>query len=188
MWKKIWEALKKLWEKKPKPNPEPNPDPDSGNLPDGINPSEIKWLGENVGAWDKKYSLKVSLDGDKIIYDQEGTSKWPVVMVSSVFEELSLDIIDDEMANIAATELSGNPWVIAKFNGQWKAATHEWMRPGQKIKGKVSVAGDHIKNSEFGANWKPTVGEEYGFVVTGLARGTARNVKERTQIVLFTWE
>jgi len=193
---KFLKWLKELLEKLLKPDPEPNPDPDQpgdpdepGNdLPDAIDWKDIAWLGVNVGAWEKKFSLKVSLKGSLIVYDQEGTSKWPTVMVSSASEEESVDMVDDEMVNIKATALTGNPWIIAKLNGKWTAATHEWMRPGQKEKGKRSVHGDHIKRNEFGPNWTPTVGEEYGFCVSGLCRGVQRNQSERTQIVLMKWK
>jgi hypothetical protein len=166
--------LIKKWMARQKPEPKPEPDKPVDNsvdpLEDAILPADIRWLGDNVGAWQKKYSLQVSLNNTQIIYDQQGTSVWT------------------PMKTGGGENLVGNPWVIAKLNGQWTGANHEWFRASQKIKGKVTVAGDHIKRREFGDDWKPTVGEQYGFVVTGLARCTVRNQRERTQIVMVTWK
>lgn len=188
-WKKIWEAIKKLWEKEPEPEPD--------QYPDAIDWKDITFLGVNVGGWEKKYELKVSLSGSKIIYDQEGTSNWtPKVVGASLtaaelFEDdkalSALMREDEESATTMGTSLVGNPWIIAKLNGKWTAATHEWMRPSQREKGKRSVHGDHIKRAEFGSDWVPTVGEEYGFCVSGLCRGADRNEQERTQIVMMIW-
>ena len=159
MWQKIWEVIKKLLEKKTKPDPE-KPDP----LADAIDPKQITWLGVNVGDWKKTLPLTVSLSQQFITYEQDGTTIWP-----------------------SRLNTTANPWVIAKLNGKWHAATHEWMTVNQKRKDKRSVHGDHIKRREFGDAWEPTVGEEYGFCVSGLCRSTTRNVSERTQIVLIKW-
>jgi hypothetical protein len=171
MKKKLWfqlliEAILKLF--RPKPD-----EPEEDKIPDAIDPKEIVWLGEDVGVWEKKYSLKVSLSGDKIIYDQEGTSNWTP-------------------KHEAGVDATGNPWIITdefkdQFQGKWLAATHEWMRKNQKVKGKRSVHGDHIKKREFGSNWTPTSGRNYGSCVSGLCRGVQRNESERTQIILFKW-
>ena len=171
-WKSVWNFIIELIKNKPdpQPNPEPNPEPnpDSGQYPDAIDPKEVTWLGVNVGQWDKKYTLRVNVGGSSIVYDQQGTTDWT----------------PKNEAGVAAT---GNPWVIAKLNGKWTAATHEWMRTGQKAKGKRSVHGDHIKKAEFGNDWVPTVGEDYGFCVSGLCRGSQRNQSERTQIIIYKW-
>ena len=136
---------------------------------DAINPSDVTWLGVNVGPWEKTYDLKVSLRGSFIVYDQEATANWTP-------------------KNEAGVMASANPWVIAKINGKWYAATHEWMRVNQREKGKRSVHGDHIKHPIFGPDWTPTVGEEYGFTVSGLCRGSQRNESERTPIVIMIWQ
>lgn len=148
-------------------NPD-NPEDAQADLKDAISLSEITWLGVDVSSWKKTYDLTVKLRGNNIVYDQEGTSKWT----------------PKQEAGVMAT---ANPWIIAKINGKWYAATHEWMRVNQREKGKRSVHGDHIKRREFGPDWTPTDGEEYGFMVSGLCRGTTRNVSERTPIVLMVW-
>lgn len=161
---KLIELIADLFNKKKK-DEEP---PEEDKLPDAIDWKDITWLGVNVGGWDKKYKLRAYLDRNNIVYDQEATAAWPV-----------------KGTNVKVT---GNSWVIAKINGRWTAATHEWLRPGQKAKSRRSVHGDHIKRREFGPDWTPTVGEEYGFCVSGLCRDAKRNAKERTQIVTMIWK
>jgi hypothetical protein len=160
--------LIRKWFKKPDPKPEPD------LYPDEIHPADINWQGVNVGAWKKIASLGVSLDGGGIIYDQEATSHWPSKRFGN---------------NPDGTPkyLVGNAWIFIKRNGEWVGVTHEWMRPGQKRKGKASVAWDHIKHHWFPEPWTPTVGEQYGACISGLCRDATRNVNERTNIKLCTW-
>lgn len=137
---------------------------------DAISASDIQWLGVNVGEWAVTYDLAVRVQGNKIFYTQDATSRWPTRAIPN-------------RSNGVA-----NPWVIRKRNGKWVAATHEWMTKGQKFKAKSSVAGDHTKRApHFPNDWKPKAGEEYGFVVSGLCRGSQRNVRERTNIVKIRW-
>ena len=210
---KLWEAIRR-WFDKDEPDEPNNP---NDQLTDAIDPKDITWLGVNVGEWEKKYPLKVKLDNKFITYDQEGTSKWTPKVFGASAEEVDVEdvalmnileedekiraMLEDNVLDsigarsflepdlrIQGTALVGNPWIIAKLNGKWTAATHEWMRPKQKQKGRRSVHGDHIKRREFGPDWTPTVGEQYGFCVSGLCRDATRNEQERTQIVLFTWK
>ena len=60
------------------------------------------------------------------------------------------------------------------------------MRQGQTKKMRKSVKGDHIKQSPF-QNFTPQPGTTYYFMVSGLARSSVRNVKERTNIVEVVW-
>lgn len=137
---------------------------------DEIPVSDIVWLDTDVSDWEITSELSVRLSGSLIVYDQDGTSKWPAGYVIGGY-------------------LSGNPWVFIYQNGVWYGTTHEWMRPNQTAKNKSSVDGGHMKKlNYFSSSWKPTVGVEYGFMVSGLARSNVRNVEERTQIVLMTWE
>ena len=165
-WTSLWKFIIELIKHKPDPEPQPEPD----EYPDAINPKDVTWLGVNVGEWEKKYTLSVKVEGSRIIYDQQGTTDW------------------DPKPEAGRPDMTGNPWIITdEFNGKWVAATHEWMTKGQKVKGKRSVHGDHIKRREFGSDWTPTVGRKYGFMVSGLCRGSQRNQSERTQIILYTW-
>jgi len=156
LWRKLRDWLRSLWKEDPASDPDP--------IPDAIDPKEIRWLGVDVSAWEKRYALRVNVEGSRIVYDQQLTTELP-----------------------AKDGMTGNPWIVANLNGRWTAATHEWMRAGQKVKNRRSVHGDHIKRPEFGNDWTPGPGEEYGFLVTGLARGGQNNAQVRTQIVLYRW-
>ena len=131
---------------------------------DEINSADITWLGVDVGRWPVTHSLKVSYTATEIIYDQGATAAWP-----------------------AKNNISGNVWIIAKINGKWYAATHEFMRPNTRARGKNTLNMDHIERREF-EGWSPKQGEQVGHVVTGICRGDLRNVQERTQIVVNTWK
>lgn len=133
---------------------------------DEIPASSVMWIDEDVGGWEITSKLDVSLSGSLINYDQDGTSKWP--------EEGGA---------------SGNAWVLIFQDGMWYGATDEWMTPGQTQKNKSSVSGANMKKFDyFSSDWLPTPGVQYGFMVSGLARTSDRNVEERTQIMLMTWE
>ena len=151
--------------------PTPTPTPSTNAIAvDDIAVSNIVWLDTDVSKWEITSKLDVSLSGNLIVYDQDGTSKWPATYVDGGY-------------------VSGNPWVFVYKSGAWYGATHEWMRPRQTHKNKSSVNGAHIKEfSHFSSSWAPTPGVKYGFMVSGLARTSARNAEERTQIMLMTWK
>ena len=152
------EWLMKLWKKK-QPKPEP-----VDLFPDEILPADIKWLGVNVGAWKKTYGLEVEYNATQIIHKTDAHRQWP-----------------------AKENISANCWIIANINGQWYAATHEFMRPNTNWRGKNTLDEDHIERREF-IGWRPKNGEKVGHVVSGVVRNpNLKNVQERTNIVLKEW-
>ncbi|NLG33962.1 MAG: hypothetical protein GX548_01270 [Lentisphaerae bacterium] len=89
----------------------------------------------------------------------------------------------------AVDGLNANPWVIVNLDGQWYAATFEYFRFGQTSKpaGVLDGSkGDHIQVSPLN-KWRPRSGERFGLMVSGLARASGRNVRERSNIVMVTW-
>ena len=87
--------------------------------------------------------------------------------------------------------VNANPWAIVKINGQWYAATWEYLKFGQIAKpacvlGKCGGQGDHFKVAPL-SSWRPVSGERFGLMVSGLARGNLRNVKERSNVSMVTW-
>lgn len=82
-----------------------------------------------------------------------------------------------------------NCWAIVNINGKWYAGTFEFLRPGQTSK-PTSVldgsGGQHFKKSPL-TSWRPHSGERFGLMVSGLCRGSSRNVSERSNIVVVTW-
>ena len=156
----------------PTPDPDdPNPNPDPGtNAPSGDWPSEItgtiKWLHTDVSSWPVTASLTASVGGSTINFPYSKANVWPAV-----------------------DGVNANCWVFVKLNGQWYAATFEWLRRGQTAKPKGVLdgsMGDHIKVSPL-SSWDPHSGERIGIMVSGLARTQLRNVRERSNVYMVTW-
>jgi len=82
--------------------------------------------------------------------------------------------------------LEGNPWVIVRVGGQWRAATFEWLRKGQTSKPWEKVRADHIKVSAFG-DYQLQRGEEFYVIVSGRARGAEIGTQERTAARKVVW-
>ena len=145
-------------------NPTNPTTPTDGGWPAEITGS-IKWLHTDVSSWPVTSSLHASVGGSiNMPYDKARV--WPAV-----------------------GGVNANPWVIVNMNGQWYAATCEWVRFGQTSKPKGVLdgsLGDHIKVSPLN-RWRPRSGERFGLMVSGLARTSSRNVKERTNVSMVTW-
>lgn len=124
----------------------------------------IQWLHTDVSSWPQTASLSASVGGGSISMPYSKAKVWPAV-----------------------DGVNANPWVIAKVNGQWYAGTFEWLRHGQTAKPmSVLSGGGHIKVAPL-SSWRPRSGERIGLMVSGLARTTMRNVKERSNVVMVTW-
>ena len=128
----------------------------------------VKWLHFNVGNWPVTAAMSAAITGSSIQFPYSKAKVWSAV-----------------------DGVNANPWVIAKVNGQWYAGTFEWLRYGQTSKPKGVLdrsggLGDHIKVSPL-SSWTPKSGERIGIMVSGLARTSARNSKERTSVVMVTW-
>ncbi len=127
----------------------------------------ITWLHTDVSGWPVTASLNASIRGGTINLPYTKSRSWPAV-----------------------DGLNANPWVIVKWNdGKWYAATFEYFRFGQTAK-PVGVLdgskGDHIKRAPL-SGWRPRSGERFGMMVSGLARSSLRNVRERSNIDMVTW-
>ena len=118
----------------------------------------------DVSKWPVTTTVNVSFSGDKIQFPYDKAKTWRAV-----------------------DGVNANPWVIAKVNGQWYAATFEWLRFGQTVKPMYTVRGDHTKSPPLSGNWAPKKGERVGIFVSGLARTKTRNHQERSNVVMVTW-
>ena len=126
-------------------------------------PSGTKFLHTDVSGWPVTARLVSSVGGGKVSLAYDKADVWPG------------KTIDGGSCN-------ANPWVFVDINGQWYAATWEWLRTGQTSKDMSGKSwGDHIKVSPL-SGWEPTKGERVGLMVSGLARSSVRNVKERSNI------
>jgi len=131
----------------------------------------VTWLHTDVSGWAETSTLSpLYVSGDNLCMDYDKADTWPVM---NVYDE---DVV-------------GNPWIFIYQDERWYGGTWEWLRPGQTCKALTSVAGDHIKQSPFDADsgWRPTSGETYYFMISGLARDSTRNAEERTAPVPFVW-
>lgn len=137
----------------------------NGGWPTEITGS-IKWLHTDVSSWPETASMSASVGGSTINFPYSKSKVWPAV-----------------------DGVNANPWVIVNMDGQWYAATFEWLRYGQTSKPKGVLdgsMGDHIKVSPLN-RWRPHSGERFGIMVSGLARTSTRNVKERSNVSMVTW-
>ena len=137
-----------------------------GGFPSDL--SGVVWLHTDVSGWAETGSLRsVTVSGGVISLDYDKADVWPA-------------------RNHAGANVNANPWIFVDVGGTWHAATFEWLRRGQTSKPVKVVAGDHIEQAPL-KSFRPRSGETYGFMVSGLARDSARNVQERTQVLMYTW-
>lgn len=127
----------------------------------------VVWLHSNVSSWPETASLSVSIGGGSISLNYNKANVWPATQAGG-------------------TTVNANPWVFVFQGGTWYAATFEWLRPGQTSKPTATVSGSHIKKPPLN-NFMPVSGKVYGFMVSGLARTSTRNVQERSNVVMATW-
>jgi hypothetical protein len=146
----------------PPPNPSPGPSPEPG-VPFSLD--DVVWLHTDVSGWRATSRITdISIGDPPICIDHTKSGHWPVVGNGE-----------------------GNPWVFANVNGRWYAATYEWLKPGQTCKGiSAATIGPHTKKEPL-ETWRPRSGELVGFMVSGLARGSERSTKERSNIVMVRW-
>ena len=124
----------------------------------------IQWLHADVSDWAPTATLHASVGGGSINLSYDKAKIWPAVGGANA-----------------------NPWVIVNLNGQWYAGTFEWLRYGQTAKPMAVLSGGgHIKVPPL-SSWRPHSGERIGLMVSGLARDSTRNVKERSNVVMVTW-
>jgi hypothetical protein len=135
--------------------------------------SDVVWLHTDVSSWAKTGVLSlVATDASTITLDYDKARVWPAKPIPG------------GDGNVKG---NGNPWIFVQENGVWYGATWEWLTFGQTVKSKRAVNGDHIKRAPLD-DFVPQKGEIYGFMISGLARDSRRNVQERTNVVLYEWE
>ena len=141
----------------------------TGTTTNSLWPAEItgtvKFLNADVSNWAVTASLNASVSGGKVTLNYNKARVWP-----------------------AADGVNANPWVFVNLNGQWYAATWEYLRSGQTLKDMSGKSwGEHIKVAPL-SSWEPRPGERMGLMVSGLARGGLSNVKERSNVSMVTWK
>lgn len=154
----------------PDPGPTPGPGPSPGPSPSGDWPAEITgpitWLNTDVSGWAATATLNASVSGGTISLPYSKAKAWPSV-----------------------GGLNANAWAIVNVGGQWYAGTFEYLKYGQQAKpiGVVNGSlGNHFQGEPLN-HWRPRSGERIGIMVSGLARSSARNVRERSNVSMITW-
>jgi len=145
---------------------------DSGAPSGEINPTSVVFEeGNGVGSWTQTAVLSSASVGNgeiRLPYDKAGV--WPS------------SYLNGDTATV------GNPWIIIWRDGQWRATTFSWLRPGQTSKTVDDVFFGGIAGSQTFRNFKPVAGQRYGFMVSGVARDMSlNNIRERSNIVTMTW-
>lgn len=138
--------------------------------------SQVTWLHTDVSAWPITTTLSVSLQGGNICLEYDKKNVWPPVAIPHSSGNGDVDVVS-------------NPWVFVEYQGQWFAATWEWMAVNSTCKSQTSVAGDHIKRpGSIPLDWRPSSGQRLYFMISALARASSvTNVQERSQIVEVIW-
>ncbi len=140
---------------------------DSTSTSDGIDLGSVVWLDQNVSGWEATASMSASVGGGAVNMPYDKARVWPGT-------------------SGGGAQVNANAWVFVNQGGTWYASTWEYLRVGQTSKSSASVTGSHINNAPLNS-WHPVSGETYGFMVSGLVRGGASNVKERSNVSMVTW-
>lgn len=131
------------------------------------------------------------LDLSHVTFRHRDISGWPITSDLKTVEIVPRSItMPHTKAGVWAAgdpPTDGNCWILAQFDGQWYAATFEWLDPGQ-IKKYVTrdEIGPLTKKSPF-RNWRPRKGETVGFMVSRHARDSFFSGEERSQVRLVEW-
>ena len=141
-----------------------------GTSADQIDLSTVNWLDTNISGWAQTSTITaVSIGSPPINIEHTKAGQWPAI-------------------TSGGTIVEGNPWIFAKVDGQWQAATYEWLRPGQTEK-QISAEniGEYTKKAPLDG-WQPKSGETVGLMVSTPARGGPDGpVNERSNVILVTW-
>lgn len=134
---------------------------------DEIDLASVVWHGPDIRGWPVTSDLPhgVYVSGGMLHFPHTKAGKW--------------------QAN--GEGLEGNPWVIVKAGGVWRAASFEWLRKGQTSKPWEKVRADHIKVGAFDG-YQLKRGEEFYVIVAGLSRGSSRGTMERTAARRVVWK
>ena len=135
--------------------------------------SDVTWLHSDVRGWPATAKMTASVGGGSIRFPYDKSSTWPVASSGT------------------GKGTNANVWAIVLIGGRWYAGTWEWLRSGQVSKpmsclNRADGQGDHFKVSPLDS-WVPRSGEEFYVMVSGHARTSSRNVKERADPVKVVW-
>jgi hypothetical protein len=84
--------------------------------------------------------------------------------------------------------MNANAWILDNINGQWYAATFEYLKVNQQSKplAVITGAGGHITQAPM-TSFKGESGKQYAVMVSTFARNGLRTINERSEIKFITW-
>ncbi len=138
---------------------------------DTANWSNVDWMDTNPSSWSQTSQLSVSISGRTINVPHSKAGAWPI---ATPFGD--------------STTAEGNAWIFVYKNGRWKAATFDFLRPGQTQKDTSNITDACGALRGELSNFRPTAGQLYGFMVSGISRsGYTNNIQERSNVVMYSW-
>jgi len=144
---------------------------DKDEFPEDL--SKVVWHVLNLSTWPVTSKLNTSVSGNTITLDYDKKHVWQGKTVGT------------------CESCNANPWIFIKSGSTWHATTFEYFRSGGQISKNWPFVLDGGRDGHMvwapSRNWRPKNGEIYGFMVAGLSRWSAGNVKERTQVQLYEW-
>jgi hypothetical protein len=145
------------------------------NLNDQIPLNQVTWRHGDVSMWAQTSTVTSATVGNNTVCVNHTHARiWPYC--------------DDREGGKMG--VSANPWVFAKFNGRWYAATYEFLRPGvtcKDIENWPAGWGKQTSSGPFNDGWIPQPGEQVGLMASTCLRGGAFGpAYERSNVVLIT--
>jgi hypothetical protein len=154
--------------------PPTDPDPGPGDPPtvpyapvDAVILGSIKWMeGGDFASWPITHDLHMRKEGAVFRFDPG--PPWT------------------KTCNVSGKQLAGNFWIGIRDDGHvWEMCPYEWFHPGQdwcaiNVPWHEGHLCPHMSRG-------PNRGEEVLYMISGAARVGMRTVRERSNIIKFTW-
>ena len=116
----------------------------------------------DVSGWPVTSMLEVKRDKNKLIFDHTKSQAWPFWISPN------------------NNQLNGNVWICYQKDDTWIAETWEWT-------GKSPFSKPEEKADRPDLDRDLVAGDKVCFFISGLIRGTERNVSERSNVVWVEW-
>ena len=154
------------------------PDPDNDKTK-----GRIVWPNDlNVGEWQRTSqisSIDIRVNSGQVSIAHTKTGQWKQT------ENVGSASVEDPV--------EGNAWIIVPLNGKGYAAPYDWIGESDpdhmldvgNLDGFYQQLPSRAGVPEL-SNWAPVPGDKIGFMVSGLAKNGLENVKERSNMLVFT--
>lgn len=123
MWQKIWDAIKKWYEKETKPKPKPEPTQPSG---EDLDISKIKWLGTNYSSATMVKLINSASMNNSTLNTNYNSYSWPTQVVGTATCDAICCLFYETFKADGKVVIEGGKY-------DW------WRKGGQKSKTLVNV-------------------------------------------------